>query len=71
MKEQVCVSTLPAERWSSASDQKDVGLLSNAVLMVPCVVVRGRHAAPNRNYSDSPGCYIMVSFFAGRLVKFD
>lgn len=38
------------------------GLLSNAVLMVPCVVDRERHAATNRNSSASPGRYIMASF---------
>lgn len=60
MKVQLCVSSLPADRWSSGSDQRDVGLLSNAVLMVPCVVGRKRHAVTNRNSSDSPECYIMV-----------
>lgn len=32
------LSSLPADRWSGGSDQKDVGLLSNAVLMAPCMV---------------------------------
>lgn len=62
MNAQLSPSSLPADRWSSASDQKDVGLLSNAVLMVPCVAGGERHAATNRNSSDPPERYIMVSF---------
>lgn len=65
------LSSLPADRWSSGSDQKDVGLLTNAVLMVPCVVGRGRHAAANTNTSDPQEGYIMVFFGGGRLFKSD
>ncbi len=44
------------------------GLPSNAVLMVSCVVGRERHAATQRNSSDFPEHYIMVSFCWGGLV---
>lgn len=71
MKVQLSVFSLPADRWSSGSDQKDVGLLSNAVLMVPCVAGRERQAATNRNSSDSPEPYIMASFCWGGPVKPD
>lgn len=57
------LSFLPADRWSSGSDQKDVGLLSNVILMVPGVVGRERIAVTIRNLSDYSEAYIIVSFY--------